>query len=57
MKYDSWEDYKWFLLGVAITSGAAVWKKNGESNKKLKASVSDDESVISVTYTRRDNNG
>lgn len=51
MKYDSWDDYKWFILGAALTSSKVFWTGEGDSNKQLKTSVSSDGSVASLSYT------
>lgn len=50
MKYDSWSDYKWFLLGAALTSSKVFWTNEGNSNKQLKTSVSKDGKVASLGY-------
>ena len=51
MKYDSWDDYKWFLLGAALTSSKVFWTGEGNSNKQLNTSISSDGSVASLSYT------
>lgn len=55
MKYDSWTDYKWFLLGAALTSSKVFWAGEGNSNKQLKTNVSQDGSVASLSYTTSTN--
>lgn len=50
MKYDSWSDYKWFVLGAALTSSKIFWEGTGESNKQIKNDISNDGSVASLKY-------
>jgi len=50
MKYESWDDYKWFLLGCALTSSKVFWSNTGDTNKELIPTVSADGSVGSVSY-------
>ena len=57
MKYDSWDDYKWFILGAALASSKIFWTGEGNSNKQLKTSVSSDGSVASLSYTTSNNSG
>lgn len=51
MKYDSWDDYKWFLLGAALASSKVFWTGDGNSNKHLKTDISSDGKVASLSYT------
>ncbi len=54
MKYDSWGDYKWFLLGAALTSSKVLWTNEGNSNKGLKAKISKDGTIASISYDSDD---
>lgn len=49
MKTGSWDDYKWFLLGLAIMGSKYLWEGNGESNKNLRIKLSDN-GIASITY-------
>ena len=49
MKYSSYDDYKWFLLGCAITAGEIFWKGEGSTNKGLTTEVSEDGTVINIS--------
>ena len=57
MKYDSWDDFFYFILGASIASGRSFWVgENGGSNKKstknskgiqnIQASISKDGRVV-----------
>lgn len=54
MKYDSWEDYKWFILGAALTSSKVFWTNKGNSNKQLKTSLEKEGKVASFKYTSKE---
>lgn len=36
MKYDTWEDFRFFILGASIAAGRTFWTNTGESNKSTK---------------------
>lgn len=37
MKFDSYDDYKYFILGASISSGRIFWSGEYGSNKGIKA--------------------
>ena len=39
MKYDSYDDYKWFLFGCMITSSPAFWGGDSSTSNKTKVST------------------
>lgn len=49
MKYDTWDEYKWFLLGAALVNSKFFWDAKGEINKGVITNVSSDGSVGSIT--------
>lgn len=42
MKYDSWDDFKFFIVGASIASGRSFWTGGTDTNKRLK----DDQIVV-----------
>lgn len=53
MKYDSYEEYSYFVLGASIAAGRVFWTKDGDTNKGpilITESTSRDGSVASVSF-------
>lgn len=49
MKYDSYDDFKFFILGASITSGRVFWVgEEGNTNKSVSCSLSNDGKVASI---------
>lgn len=48
MKDSTYEDYKWFIMGASLVASKVFWTKEGNSNKKLITSVSQDGTVASI---------
>ena len=51
MKYSSWDDYKWFVLGASLASSGVLWSGKGQSNKEIKASLNEDNSILSFSVS------
>ena len=59
MKYDSYDDYIYFIMGASIASGRVFWVgEDGNTNKGLKdtsilTSMSRDGRVVTISQRRR----
>ena len=62
MKYDSWDDYIYFIIGASIASGRMFWVgDDGKTNKGLyntetSASISRDGKVATLSIRRLSHN-
>lgn len=61
MKYDSWDDFLYFIIGASIASGRVFWVgEEGETNKYLNntetnLSISRDGNVATLSVRRLNN--
>lgn len=62
MKYDSWDDFIYFIIGASIASGRVFWVgEDGKTNKGLNstetsARISRDGNVATLSVRRVENN-
>lgn len=57
VKYDSFDDYFFFILGASIAAGRSIWVDKGASTKYLKASVNSEKSLVSLVMTKEGEDG
>lgn len=61
LKYDSWDDFLYFIIGASIASGRVFWVgEDGETNKYLNntetnLSISRDGNVATLSVRRLNN--
>lgn len=54
MKYDSWDDYFYFIIGLSVSSGRNFWV-GGTENSNI--SFNENSVTVNINNNEDDNNG